>query len=130
MLSAYITSNSIAIVLEVTKGAIVTSSTALAASINLVLLLLGGRISRVADIIRVSRPVYYSAYYWIGRTAIIEGLVYISISLNTVARDQAFDPMALSGYIISQSSYIKVPKLTIDKQAIGSFLTVLLLSFL
>ena len=130
LLSAYIASNSAAIALEATKGPIVASSATLAASINLVLLLLRGYISRITDVVIVSYPIYYSAYYQISYIPIIKDLVYTLIGLNVVAWGQAFDLIALSGCIISQSSYSEVPKLTIDKQAAGSFLIVLLLSFL
>lgn len=104
LLSAYIAGNGVAVALEASKGATIASSAALAASINLVPLMLGGRTSRVVDVIGVSRPVYYVAHHWIGRTAIAEALVHASIGLNAVANGQAFDPMALSGCIVSQTS--------------------------
>jgi NAD(P)H-flavin reductase len=129
LISAYIAGNGVAVALEAIKGATFTSSAALAASINLVPLMLGGRTSRVVDVIGVSRPVYYVAHHWIGRTAIAEALVHASIGLNAVAKGQAFDPMALSGCIVSKSSCCKVPKLTMDIKAAGSFLAILLLSF-
>ncbi|KAK4243055.1 hypothetical protein C7999DRAFT_36620, partial [Corynascus novoguineensis] len=111
LLSAYIAGNGVAVALKAIKGATIASSAALAASINLIPLLLGGRTSRVADVIGVSRPTYYVAHYWIGRTAIVEGLVYAAIGLNSVARGQTFDPIAVSGCITA-----------------GSFLAVFLLS--
>ncbi len=101
LLSAYIAGNGVAVALEAVKGATITSSAALAASINLVPLLLGGRTSRLADVIGLSRPTYYVAHHWIGRTAIVEGLVHAAIGLNAVGRGQAFDPIALSGCIVS-----------------------------
>ena len=128
LLLAYIAGNGVAVALEAINGATIASSAALAASINLVPLLLGGRTSRVADVIGVSRPVYYVAHHWIGRTAIVEGLVHAAIGLNATARGQAFDPVALSGCIVSLSSRCKVPELTVDIQAAGSFLAVFLLS--
>ncbi|KAL2193981.1 hypothetical protein P885DRAFT_63524 [Corynascus similis CBS 632.67] len=79
LLSAYIAGNGVAVALKAIKGATIASSAALAASINLIPLLLGGRTSRVADVIGVSRPTYYVAHYWIGRTAIVEGLVHAAI---------------------------------------------------
>ncbi|KAL2166209.1 hypothetical protein VTG60DRAFT_3124 [Thermothelomyces hinnuleus] len=101
LLSAYIAGNGVAVALKAIKGATIASSAALAASINLIPLLLGGRTSRVADVIGVSRPAYYVAHYWIGRIAIVEGLVHAAIGLNAVARGQAFDPIAVSGCIVS-----------------------------
>ncbi|KAK4151067.1 hypothetical protein C8A00DRAFT_36296 [Chaetomidium leptoderma] len=91
--------------------ATIASSAALAASINLIPLLLGGRTSRVADVIGVSRPTYYVAHYWIGRTAIIEGLVHAAIRLDEARQSQRFGPIAVSGCI-----------------ALGNFLIILLLS--
>ena len=127
LLSTYMAGNGVAVALEA-KGATIASSAALAASINLVPLLLEGRTSRVADVIGISRPVYYTAHHWIGRTTIVEGLVHAAIGLNAVRRGQAFDRIALSGCIVSPSSRCKVPELTMDTQAAGSFLAVLLLS--
>ncbi|KAM7190660.1 hypothetical protein V8F33_009324 [Rhypophila sp. PSN 637] len=128
LVSAYIAGNGVVVPLQASKGATITSSAALAASINLVPLLLGGRTSRIADVFGVSRSVYYVAHHWIGRTAIVQGLIHAAISLNTVARGQAFGPIALSGSIVSQSFRCKVPELTMNIQAAGSFLAVLLLS--
>ncbi|KAK4034603.1 hypothetical protein C8A01DRAFT_18612 [Parachaetomium inaequale] len=110
-LSAYIAGNGVAVALEAIEGTTIASSAALAASINLVPLLLGGRTSRVADVIGISRPAYYAAHHWIGRTAIVEGLVHAAIGLNAVTQGQAFDPIAASGCM-----------------AAGSFLAVFLLS--
>jgi hypothetical protein len=63
LLSVYIAGNSVVIVLKAIKGATIASSAALATSINLIPLLLGGRTSSVADVIGISHPVYYTAYY-------------------------------------------------------------------
>jgi hypothetical protein len=82
LVSTYIAGNGVAVVLKAIKGASIASSAALAASINLIPLLLGGRTSRVADVIGVSRPTYYVAHHWIGRTAIVEGLVHAAIRLD------------------------------------------------
>jgi predicted ferric reductase len=128
LLSAYIAGNGVAVALKAIKGATVASSAALAASINLIPLLLGGRTSRVADVIGVSRPVYYAAHHWIGRTAIAEGLVHAAIGLHAVAQGQALDPIAVSGCMVSPSSRCNDPELTMNTQAAGSFLAVFLLS--
>ena len=100
LVSAYIAGNGVAVALKAIKGATIASSAALAASINLIPLLLGGRTSRVADVIGVSRPAYYVAHYWIGRTAIIEGLVHAAIRLDEARQSQRFDPIAVSGCIV------------------------------
>lgn len=109
LLSAYIAANGTAVALAAIKDATVASSTALATSINLVPLLLGGRTSRVADVTGVSRPAYYVAHRWIGCTAIVEGLIHAAIGLNAVARGQAFNPIALSGCIVSLSFSLQGP---------------------
>ena len=62
LVSAYIAGNGVAVALKAIRGATIASSAALAASINLIPLLLGGRTSRVADIVGVSRPAYYVAH--------------------------------------------------------------------
>ncbi|KAH8878677.1 hypothetical protein GQ53DRAFT_834785 [Thozetella sp. PMI_491] len=111
LLSAYIAGNGAAVALEAIKGATIASSAALAASINLVPVLLGGRTSRLADIIGVSRPTYYVAHHWIGRIAVVEGLVHAAISLHAAVGGPPFDPVAISGCIVA-----------------GSFLAILLLS--
>jgi hypothetical protein len=71
LVSAYIAGNGVAVALQASKGAMITRSAALAASINLVPLLLVGRTSCVADVFGVFRPVYYVAHHWIGCTAIV-----------------------------------------------------------
>jgi hypothetical protein len=59
LLWAYMAGNGVAVALNSIQGTTIASSAALAASINLIPLLLGGRTSRVADVIGVSRPAYY-----------------------------------------------------------------------
>jgi len=80
----YIASNGVTLAIQTTRGAIVASSTILAAYINIIPLLLGSRISRVADIASLSRPLYYVAYYWIGRVVILEALIHTSLCLVPV----------------------------------------------
>lgn len=116
LVSIYIAGNGVAVAIKAIKGATIASSAALAASINLIPLLLGGRTSRVADVIGVSRPAYYVAHHWIGCTAIIEGLAHGAIRLHEARQTQRYGNIALSGCIVSlprYSSCCKVPELTI-----------------
>lgn len=100
LVSAYIAGNGIAVALKAVRGATITNSAALAASINLIPLLLGGRTSRVADVIGVSRPAYYVAHQWIGCTAIIEGLVHAAVRLDEARQSQRSDPIVVSGCVV------------------------------
>ncbi len=84
----------------------------LAASINLIPLLLGGRTSRLADVIGLSRSSYYLAHHWIGRTAIVEALLHAVIGSVQAANAHTFDPVAISGCIVSLHFRAKVHALT------------------
>lgn len=101
LLFLYIAGNGVAVAMQATHGATVASSTVLAATVNLIPLLLGGRTSRVADVIGLSRPSYYVTHRWIGRVVILEALVHTSLGLVPVVQSQEFEPLAISGCLVS-----------------------------
>ncbi|KAB5528998.1 hypothetical protein GE09DRAFT_1041919 [Coniochaeta sp. 2T2.1] len=111
LLSFYISGNGAALSIQIARGASVASSTVLAAIINLLPLLFGGRTNRIADAIGLSRPSYYVAHHWMGRVAILEALIHAAFGLIPATQGNKIDSVAISGCL-----------------AAGSFLTLFILS--
>ncbi|CAJ2505628.1 Uu.00g130220.m01.CDS01 [Anthostomella pinea] len=58
-------------------------------------LFLGGRTNPLADFLRVPLSTYYLCHHWVGRIAILEGLIHAAFSL----RRSRSDHVTISGYI-------------------------------
>ncbi|KAI0191362.1 hypothetical protein F4808DRAFT_465410 [Astrocystis sublimbata] len=68
------------------------------AIINTTLLFLGGRTNPLADFLRVPLSTYYLSHHWVGRVAILEGLIHSGLMLTRTRHGQA-TYRSLSGYI-------------------------------
>ena len=77
----------------------ISRTMAMMAAINSIPLSLGGRTNPVASMIGVPLSTYYLAHHWIGRVAIIEGLVHTGIiMIDPLPSNYLF---IVSGYLVS-----------------------------
>ncbi|KAI3326655.1 hypothetical protein HD806DRAFT_520419 [Xylariaceae sp. AK1471] len=126
----YLASNTVLLTLWNRGVEDVQRRTALLAIINTTLLFLGGRTNPLADFLRVPLSTYYLSHHWVGRVAILEGLIHSAFMLTRARHDQT-TYISLSGYIVSSCLLwiieVVVNKLTRAKAA-GGLLTLLLTS--
>jgi hypothetical protein len=70
---------------------------AFASGINLIPLCLGGRMGPVVEAFNVHRSTYQLLHHWLGRTAIIDGLIHASIVLTLRPRPGM---LVTSGWVV------------------------------
>ncbi|KAI3326510.1 hypothetical protein HD806DRAFT_520363 [Xylariaceae sp. AK1471] len=96
----YLASNTVLLTLWNRGVEDVQRRTALLAIINTTLLFLGGRTNPLANFLRVPLSTYYLSHHWVGRVAILEGLIHSAFMLTRARHDQT-TYISLSGYIVS-----------------------------
>ncbi|KAH0545347.1 hypothetical protein FGG08_000646 [Glutinoglossum americanum] len=89
VLLAYVVVNGICMGIGVRNTKDLMLRSGMMASVNIVPLFLGGRTSFLANGIGIPLHTYYLAHHWVGRTAIIQGLLHASLAIlssNTVGK--------------------------------------------
>jgi hypothetical protein len=79
------------------------SRSGLLASINLVPLFLGGRTNLLAEFLGVSLQSYYLMHHWVGRVAILQGLVHALLVIRRIDKWN-FDTYQISGITVRLNS--------------------------
>jgi hypothetical protein len=70
------------------------------ASVNLVLLFLGGRTSFLPEFLGVPLDAYYLAHHWIGRTVVLQGLLHAGLAVSSIKQARA-DPSGITVFLNS-----------------------------
>ncbi|KAM7204417.1 hypothetical protein V8F33_001719 [Rhypophila sp. PSN 637] len=96
LILGFIAGNSIALALP-TEDSSLERRTAQAASVNLMLVLIGGRTNPLADLVQIPLHSYYFAHRWIGAVATAEALLH---SILVLRRQGAFDARLTPGIMV------------------------------
>lgn len=96
----YLVANLVSLCLSVRSAEDFQRRSAVVAVINVTPLFVGGRTNPLADRLGVSLPTYYLCHHWIGRVAMLEGLIHSGFMLT---RSRA-DSVTISGYLVSPPS--------------------------
>ena len=99
-LLAYAITNGVCMGIAVKNSKDLMVRSGMMAMINLVPLFLGGRTSALADrLLGIPLHTYYIAHHWIGRVAVIQGVLHAILALTS---NNAVDMRAISGIIVGK----------------------------
>jgi hypothetical protein len=82
LLLLYLIVNGICIRVVAYKASDAMRRLGIMASINMILLFLGGRTNKLADKFGVPLYTYYLLYYWVGRMVVIQGVLYAGLAIS------------------------------------------------
>lgn len=103
LLSLYFALNGFCMGFGIHNASDLISRTGTLASINIIPLFFGGRMSLIADFLGFSVHSYYLAHHWIGRVVVIQGLIHTGLVISR-GDPWKFDAVQTSGISVSSCS--------------------------
>jgi hypothetical protein len=82
-LLAYVITNGVCMGIGVRNIKDLMLRSGMLASVNMVPLFLGGRTSSLANGVRIPLHTYYLVHHWVGRVAVIQGLLHASLAISS-----------------------------------------------
>ncbi len=98
LLLGYVIANGACMAIDVRSTRDLMLRSGMMASANMIPLFLGGRTSFLANSAGISLHTYYLAHHWVGRVAIMQGILHASLAISSA---KPGDPTTVSGIVVS-----------------------------